>query len=751
MRLRPVTGFVLFLGVLAAGATGQTPPLAPEFQVNTTTASDQYGYGIAMDQAGNFVVVWESYAQDGESYGIEGRRIDSASAPRGPEFQVNQTTAGDQGYPAVASDPAGNYLVVWQSEGQDGSGAGVFGRRYDKRGTALGDEFPINSFTTGDQIAPTAATDQGGNFVVVWESAGQDGDGAGVFGRRFDNAGVPLGADFRINSFTTNDQKTPAVAMAATGEFTVVWQGAGPTAANAVFGRRFNAAGAPQGTEFQVSTSPTPEYPAVAADRTGAFTVVWEGFPVGGTGRDVVARRYDAAGTPLGPEFRVNTFTAGDQLSPSVAMDPSGNFIVGWESPNQDGSAAGIFGQRFGRAGTFIGSEFQINAFTTGAQQLPRVATSALGNVAVMWNSLSQDGSSYGVFARQTALQAAPSIAVDAHAPPAGRPTASNVNNMLEPGEAVLVETAWKNTGTSGVTMTGGAPSVTGPAGATYGIDDATADYGTVGAGATASCFDATGDCYVVSVSNPAVRPTTHWDIQMQENLSAVTPKTWPLHVGNSFTDVPTTQLFYRAIETVLHGGITAGCTATTYCPGDPVTRSQMSLFLGRGVAGSGAAIPGSGTVNSQAYNCVAGGVSLFTDVLPTDIFCRSVHYLAAQNVTTGCSPTQYCPTPNVTRIEMSAFVARAVVAPGGGAAVPISYGPDPVTGFSYSCDAGNPNIHFTDVPASNTFCKHAHFLWAKGIISGCGPTTYCPNDNVTRDAMARFLTNGFNVKVYGP
>ncbi len=751
MRLRLVPGSVLFLSVLAGAARAQQPPLAPEFQVNTHTTSDQYGYGIAMDRAGNFVVTWESYGQDGDSYGVEGRRFDSAGTPRGPEFPVNQTTSGDQGYPGVASDPAGNFVVVWQSDGQDGDYGGIFGRRYDKAGAALGAEFPVNTFTTGDQLAPQAAADQGGNFVVVWESDGQDGDAAGVFARRFDNAGVALGGDFPVNSHTTGSQATPVVAMAATGEFVVAWEGAGPTSATAVFARRFSAAGVPQGLEFQVSMSPTSTYPAVAADRAGAFTVVWEGFPAGGSGRDVVARRYDAAGAALGGEFRVNTFTTGNQFSPSVAMDPAGNIVVGWESPDQDGSGSGAFGQRFDRAGTFVGSEFQINEFTTGAQQLPRVATSRLGNFAAMWSSLNQDGDAYGVFARRTALQAASSIAVDAHAPPAGRPAVSNVNNVLEPGETVVVEAGWTNTSAAGVTMAGNAPTFTGPAGATYGLDDATADYGTVAAGASSSCFDATTDCYVVSVSNPAVRPATHWDAQLQENLSAATPKTWPLHVGGSFTDVPQTQLFYRAIETVLHGGITAGCTATAYCPGDPVTRSQMSLFLGRGVAGSGPAIPASGTVGGNAYNCVAGGISLFTDVLPTDIFCRSVHYIASQNVTLGCSPTQYCPSPNVTRIEMSAFVARAVVAPGGGAAVPLTYGPDPVTTFSYSCDPASPNIHFTDVPASNTFCKHAHFLWAKGIISGCGPTTYCPNDLVTRDAMARFLTNGFNVKVYGP
>ncbi len=746
MRLRLAAGFVLVLSGLAAHAFAQTPPLDSEFQVNTYTTSDQYGYGVAMDQAGNFVVSWESYGQDGDSYGVLGRRFDNAGAPRGGEFQVNEQTTDDQGYPTVASDPSGNFIVVWQSVGQDGSGSGVFGRRYDKTGAAMGAEFPVNSFTTGNQRGPQVATDTGGNFVVVWESAGQDGDAAGVFAQRYDNSGTAVGSEFPVNSYTTGDQRTPSVSMDGAGDFVVVWQGAGPTAADGVFARRYNAAGAAQGLEFQVNTSSPTAYPEVAMDKAGAFAVVWEGYPAGGSGRDAVARRFDSAGAAIGPEFRVNTTTTGNQFSPSVGMDPSGNFTVAWESP-QDGSASSIFGQRFDRAGNFVGSEFGINAFTTGTQLLPRVAVSPRGDFVAIWSSLGQDGDSYGVYGRRSALSAASSIQVDAH-PSTG---VSNVNGMLEPGETVIAETAWMNSGATSQSFTGAAPSFTGPAGATYGLDDATADYGSVAAGATASCFGASGNCYEVTVSNPASRPATHWDVTLQENLSAATPKTWTLHVGGSFTDVPTSQPFYTKIETLLHSGITAGCTATAYCPGDTVSRSQMSLFVGRGLAGSGAALPAKGTVNGNAYNCVPGGVSLFTDVAPTDIFCRGVHYIAFQNVTLGCSPTMYCPADTVTRDQMASFMAKAVVAPQGGAGVPVTYGPDPVTGFSYSCDAGSPNIHFTDVPVSNPFCKHIHYLWARGIIGGCGATLYCPGDPVTRDAMAKFLSNAFNTPLYGP
>ncbi len=156
---------------------------------------------------------------------------------------------------------------------------------------------------------------------------------AGVYGQRYDNSGSAVGSEFRVNSYTTGDQRTPTVAMDGAGDFVVVWRGAGPTAVDGVFARRYNNAGTAQGAETQVNTTANPNYPAVAMDKAGAFAVVWEGYPAGGSGRDTVARRFDSAGTALGPEFRVNTYTSGNQFSPAIGMDPAGNFLVAWESP----------------------------------------------------------------------------------------------------------------------------------------------------------------------------------------------------------------------------------------------------------------------------------------------------------------------------------------------------------------------------------------------------------------------------------
>lgn len=353
-------------------------------------------------------------------------------------------------------------------------------------------------------------------------------------------------------------------------------------------------------------------------------------------------------------------------------------------------------------------------------------ATDAAGNTSEFSPCLSLSGS-----LTPAALQADPSG-----------------NNVFEAGEAVMIRPSWTNSSGGPQNVTATASGFTGPSGPVYAIVDSQASYGTLGAHSTGSC---NADCYTMIVTATA-RPVQHWDATFTETPSAGgAPKDWTLHVGDSFTDVPRTESFYSKIETVFHFGITSGCTATEYCPRDSVSRSAMAIFIAKAIAGSGAAVPVSGTVGGNPYNCVSGGTSLFSDVAPTAIYCKHIHYIAAQNVTLGCSASRYCPDDVVTRLQMASFIAKGTLAPGGGAAVPVTYGPDPVTGFSYSCNAGSPNLHFADVPAADAFCKHVHFLWAKGIIAGCSASTYCPGDSVTRDQMAKFLTNAFRLTLYGP
>jgi hypothetical protein len=392
------------LAILSSTAWAQLPAGA-EFRVNSYVTSGQSHGSVTFDDNGDFVVVWSSFGQDGSVDGVFGRRFRASGAGKGSEFRVNTYTTSAQGFASVASDANGNFVVIWQSTGQDGSGYGVFGQRYDAAGTPRGGEFRVNSYTTSDQRRPRVSSDANGNFVVVWGSYGQDGSYSGVFGRRFNAAGGALGAEFRVNAYTTSDQSTVAVASDPNGNFVVVWQSGQDTPSGTtwgIFGQRFDAAGTPQGSEFLVNsyTSESQERPSVAADADGNFVVVWSGYLQDGSSGGAFGQRFDASGARRGGEFRVNSYTTGSQFLPAVSSSAHGSFVVIWRSYKQDGSEYGIFGQRFDASGAVQGGEFRVNTFTTGSQRYSAVASNPDGDFVVVWDGY-HDSGTLGVFGQR--------------------------------------------------------------------------------------------------------------------------------------------------------------------------------------------------------------------------------------------------------------------------------------------------------------------------------------------------------------
>jgi hypothetical protein len=409
MHRVPILCFVALLFV-PNGAWAQGEPLGPEFQVNSYTTSHQRYVSMASDSAGNFVVVWTSANQDGSYGGVFGQRYDSTGTPLDGEFRVNSYTTSYQRFPSVASDSAGNFVVVWQSYGQDGYHYGIFGQRYASTGAPLGEEFRVNTYTTNNQRLASVASDSAGNFVVAWTTATQDGHQVGVFAQRYATTGAPLGGEFQVNTYTTFFQWYPSVAFASGNEsrpswrpraFVVVWTSANQDGSDrGIFGQRYASTGTPLGGEFRVNSYTTgSQYsPQVASDSAGNFVVIWTS--AGQYTRDVFGQRYASTGAPLGGEFRVNSYTTHFPRFPSVASDSAGNFVVAWRGLEGRGNA-GIFGQRYASTGEPLGGEFRVNSYTYSAQYSPEVASGSAGNFVVVWQSYTQDGDGYGVFAQR--------------------------------------------------------------------------------------------------------------------------------------------------------------------------------------------------------------------------------------------------------------------------------------------------------------------------------------------------------------
>ena len=325
------------------------------------------------------------------------------------EFLVNGFTLNDQDNAAVARDAAGNFIVVWQSEGQDGDAAtdhNIYARRYDSTGNLL-NEFRVNSVTTGDQSDPTVAVDAAGNILVAWIDAGRPTvinsppgnttDARGIYARRFDSACTPLGAEFLASRDQTvfpigTDSpemqlgRKPSLAVNASGDFVLAWdQFLSATGAEVgVFARRFSRSGLPQGAAFQVNDLPDAEDADLAIDAVGNVIVTWTGRnhePGDGGSFGIFAKRYNNAGLAQGGQFLVNSKVANAQTQSVVGVDASGNFVVVWQDFD-----LGIRAQRFDSGGNRLGAELGIEQVDRNFEQQPDLAVAANGDFVVTWD-----------------------------------------------------------------------------------------------------------------------------------------------------------------------------------------------------------------------------------------------------------------------------------------------------------------------------------------------------------------------------
>ena len=373
-----------------------------EFQVNTYTTNEQKNAAIAMDAAGNFVVVWSSYGQDGSSNGVFGQRFDPNCNPAGEEFQVDTTSFGNQTEPAVAMDVAAGFVVAWHGpRAIEDANEDIFAQRFDPNGLHLGDEFRVNSNTSDEQLCPAVAMNDDGSFIVVWESMNIPEEGKkAICGQLYDSAGVEFGAEFVIN-VEASVCRYPDVAADANGNFTVVWMR--DKSSNSIMARLYNADGSTGMDAFEASTIrfSSVTQPSIAMNAVGSFVVAWDGDPNLASLDDVHARLYEPNSTAAGEQFVVNTTAAGPQCYPQVAMDGQQEFMIVWDSridPNVNERE--IFGQRYNSLGERLGDEFQVNTYAEDDQRYPAVAISRAGRFVTVWQSDGQDGSGYGIFAK---------------------------------------------------------------------------------------------------------------------------------------------------------------------------------------------------------------------------------------------------------------------------------------------------------------------------------------------------------------
>ena len=704
---------VLLLVLMSRVSIAQTPTGGPspaptppphfyrsgELMANTNTTNNQQRASVADNPDGGFLIAWNGDAAQTGFFDIQAQLFDRHGVKVGPEFQVDQAPAGRVEFtPDVAAGGNGNYIVVWADFNQTVTDSEIQMRRFDAAGAPLGAAVQVNTHTTGMQRLPQVAAAPSGKFVVVWESAGQDGDGLGVFGQQFNAAGAPVGGEFAVNTYTTGDQDRAVLDM-NDNRFTVAFEdGQGGISA-----RDFGAFLGP-GAQYPVLTNA--QGPGIGI-LDGTSNTMFAGERLG----DIWASRHYPGGSS---EFVVGPSSTYLYFQPHVSRNEAGTDVnICWGAQTPAPVQYTTFCREFAWNGTRLFDEGQKwQGWTTALLPYIEQDSAFYGQrVAVGQRS---SGSNDEVFYRYSHHPAAVNFEF-------GDGSVRFIKQNTDYSSSAVIFNALGTSDSFESTLADG--SLRPASFNTVVINDGTADYGSVPPGGTADCSD-TADCFNIRVPGP--RPSLHWDEAVTETLNTGVSKTWLLHVAESFADVPDTNLFIEFIENLLHNGITAGGACGGYCPTDGVKRQQMAVFLLKSRFGQNfVPPPATGTV--------------FTDVPLSNPFASWIETLFLLGVTGGCSggpppaPIQFCPDATVNRQQMAVFLLKAFEGS--------SYVPPAATGI------------FQDLPPGNPFAAWAEELYDRGVTGGCvpPPLQYCPTNPTIRQQMAAFLVKPFGLQLYGP
>jgi len=332
MRLRYLLVLLAAALISPARAAWAAFPVAESTALPISISSFDRSPSVAMDGLGNSVVVWNRLSPGSQ---VVARRFDSQGQTLGGLLLVSAN--GSQ--PTVAMNSHGDFVVAWLDAGSPKPGHGFPMRiqLFSPSGAKVGPTTLLNPSIGDLATAPRLGVDQDGAFAATWSTA------KGVYLRRFDAKGVPLGAELLAVSGGSGS----SLAMRPDGSFTLVWH------ASQLMGRRFGADGQPDGADFQINQQAVSgtQTSSVATTADGGFVVAWDVCsnsstrastpkpPRGVASCGIRARRFDAGALPVTGEFAVSPADGGSHQKPVVAAeDARGDFAISWRSCLQTNS-----------------------------------------------------------------------------------------------------------------------------------------------------------------------------------------------------------------------------------------------------------------------------------------------------------------------------------------------------------------------------------------------------------------------------
>ncbi|QRM27781.1 M10 family metallopeptidase C-terminal domain-containing protein [Microvirga sp. VF16] len=369
-----------------------------ETRVNAAAHSQNFS-SVSSLKDGGWVVAWTSKGQDGSQEGIYQQRYSAKGIAVGEEVRVNTSTLNAQTEPSVTDLADSGWVVTWI--GQDGQSTGIFQQRYNEHGLKVGPEIRVNTTIAGSQEFPAVTALARGGWLVIWASDTPDGSSSGVYQQRYGANGHPVGSETQVNSSPSDSNSRSSVTALSDGGWVVTWTVYSQDHSEAdIYQQRYDADGWTIGDETKVNTisEKIQALPTVTGLKDGGWVVTWSSYTGDDSGLSVRQQLYAASGQKVGGETQINTTTALEQYDSSVTALPDGGWLATWtSSPSSDGPAD-IYQQRYAADGQKVGGENRVNTTVSADQSLASVTTLEDGGWVVTWNSYDQEGDNYDIY-----------------------------------------------------------------------------------------------------------------------------------------------------------------------------------------------------------------------------------------------------------------------------------------------------------------------------------------------------------------
>ena len=299
---------------------------------------------IAMNKYGQGVVVWQEKQKD---WGVLVQLINSKGEKIGDAFMANQRQKGHQQNPKVAMNDKGDFIVVWQAEDFDGNAQGIAGQLFKAGGQKVGNVFKVNTYVIGNQILPDVVMASDGRFMIAWVSEHQDQTPRSIYAQLFKANGEKIGKELKINQLSKMSQSMPAMAINAKNNIMMVWQAdLGNTSALNdkldIYGQMIGWDGTfkfKQEKRINDQIEHNQSHPDITTDSKGNFMVVWanerfsENFHL--MKENIMGQMISSYGMNVGKNFSFHP-SFGSHHRPSVSS--GGNqTVVAWQNYERGG------------------------------------------------------------------------------------------------------------------------------------------------------------------------------------------------------------------------------------------------------------------------------------------------------------------------------------------------------------------------------------------------------------------------------